>query len=510
MGGCGSKNALAGGLDDELAPFLEDVAPANVDPALERNIEDVEFVFFDLDDCLYQNGYVTERSLTDRIAQYTVEHLNVPRDIVFALYEEHGTTIRGLIEEKYLEGDQIVEALEAFHDVDLKDVKPQKGLREMIQSIQKKRYIFTASIRPHAERCLKLLGIDDLFEDIVDCYACEYYSKHSDVAFKTAMRIAGAEHAYQCMLLDDSLRNTTTAYHLGWKCGVVGKLDRHNKVKSPEFYDIFVDTVMELPEVAPSLFIASSDASDAGVRDDQDYQEVVVEEDQVDIEVDVEVPEPEVEVEVDLTALPGLDVHSYKRVVFVMGGPGSGKGTVSALLLEECDFHHISAGDLLRKAKSDPKNPHSAEIARVLAAGELVPAQIIINLIIEEIETCGRRNFLLDGFPRSIANFEEFMADDRVNEGMQVEGVLLVECPDEVLKERLLARNREDDTEEAIKKRISIFHTNTDGILAKVEEMGDGKIWTIDSNVTMEAMKEAALGVVSTHIPEVLKGLDEE
>ena len=67
------------------------------------------------------------------------------------------------------------------------------------------------------DEVLEILRVD--FEEVVEAHVCDYYSKHSDESFKTAMRIAGAEHAYQCMLLDDSIRNINTAEHLGWHTG---------------------------------------------------------------------------------------------------------------------------------------------------------------------------------------------------------------------------------------------------------------------------------------------------
>mmetsp|Transcript_28858 Transcript_28858/g.35523 ORF Transcript_28858/g.35523 Transcript_28858/m.35523 type:complete len:435 (-) Transcript_28858:231-1535(-) len=412
MGCKSSKAALRNGL--EVAVDVVDQVDATAVTAnakSSKNIEDVEFVFFDLDDTLYQNGYKTERMLTKRIGEVSERLFNLTEEVIFALYQEHGTTIRGLIDKDYVGISDIQEALLEFHDVDLSDVRPASGLREMIESVKKRRFIFTASIREHAERCLERLGIEDLFEDIIDAHACEYYSKHSDHAFKTAMQIAGAEHHFQCILLDDSMRNITTAHHLGWHTVCVGMKDRNGNEKFPEHSDFHIDTVLELPDIIPQLFAfgkaksepeGEDNVSVRSVDGDDEYPDTVSPEASPYFTVDVEV-EVDGLVELDMTHVD-VDVLEYLRVIFVVGGPGSGKGTLCARLTNSLNLHHISAGDLLRKAKNDSNNPHAEEIKETLAAGTLIPSHILVDLIVDEMKASGGRNFLLDGFPRSEDN----------------------------------------------------------------------------------------------------------
>ena len=90
-------------------------------------------------------------------------------------------------------------------------------------------------------------------------------------------------------------------------------------------------------------------------------------------------------------------------VVFVLGGPGSGKGTQSARLVSEYGFVHLSAGDLLREeVASGSKNGDM--IANMIKNGEIVPSVVTVNLLKGAIEKSGKDKFLVDGFPRNEEN----------------------------------------------------------------------------------------------------------
>jgi len=92
---------------------------------------------------------------------------------------------------------------------------------------------------------------------------------------------------------------------------------------------------------------------------------------------------------------------------------------------------------------------------------------------------------------------------ERVKEEIQLEGALVLECPDAVLKERLQNRGREDDHEEAITKRLEIFHKETKVVIDELEKQGDATIWPVNSNVPAEKVEEAAVGVLVSHLPEL-------
>jgi len=97
------------------------------------------------------------------------------------------------------------------------------------------------------------------------------------------------------------------------------------------------------------------------------------------------------------------------NVVFVIGGPGSGKGTMCELAEEQLGWAHLSTGELLR-AERDSHGPQAATIEKYIKAGELVPNSIVVTLLKDAMEqhtrSTGQTNFLLDGFPRSLNNME--------------------------------------------------------------------------------------------------------
>lgn len=102
------------------------------------------------------------------------------------------------------------------------------------------------------------------------------------------------------------------------------------------------------------------------------------------------------------------------RVVFVLGGPGSGKGTqCSRILKDHADFGHLSAGDLLREEAATPGSQYGQLITDIMKAGEIVPMHITIGLLRNAIlKQCdSKRVFLVDGFPRKLDQAHAFEDD---------------------------------------------------------------------------------------------------
>ncbi|KAL4585992.1 hypothetical protein LXL04_010621 [Taraxacum kok-saghyz] len=142
------------------------------------------------------------------------------------------------------------------------------------------------------------------------------------------------------------------------------------------------------------------------------------------------------------------------KVVFVLGGPGSGKGTQCANIVEHFGYTHLSAGDLLRaEIKSGSEN--GTMIQNMIKEGKIVPSEVTIKLLEKAILENENDKFLIDGFPR---NEENRAAFESVT-GITPEFVLFFDCPQEEMEKRLLGRNqgREDDNIETIRKRFKVF-----------------------------------------------------
>ena len=166
------------------------------------------------------------------------------------------------------------------------------------------------------------------------------------------------------------------------------------------------------------------------------------------------------------------------RVLFILGGPGAGKGTQSALMAENYPVVHLSVGQLLRDAQNDESSPHRALIQEALVAGRIVPVAISLSLLQTAMDQASQKYgpnilFLVDGFPRNDDNLQgwcEYMADVA-----SVWTTLVYQCPLKVLEDRILERartsGRSDDNVASVQKRFRTFEEQTLPIIRKLEEV---------------------------------------
>ncbi|KAI5969503.1 URA6 [Candida margitis] len=146
-------------------------------------------------------------------------------------------------------------------------------------------------------------------------------------------------------------------------------------------------------------------------------------------------------------------------VVFVLGGPGAGKGTQCDILVKERGFTHLSAGDLLRAEQIRKGSKYGELIAKCIKEGTIVPQEVTIELLknaIKQHYEQGQTKFLVDGFPRKMdqaLTFENTIAKSSLT--------IFFECPEQVMLQRLLERGktsgRADDNIESIRKRFKTF-----------------------------------------------------
>jgi pyrimidine 5'-nucleotidase len=221
-----------------------------------------QVVFFDCDDCLYFDDWHTANALTAKINAYCVEKVGLPPGHAYELYKQYGTALRGLLAEGHIENTP--EAIDAFledvHDLPISQLlQPDPKLRHILLQMDPSipKYIFTASVRHHAERCLKALGIADLFESshIIDVKSCNLETKHSPSSFRAAMDIAGVKNPESCVFLDDSVKNIEAARDIGWRSILVGKVGRDcGKPISSDHAELEIDRIHEIVSILPELF----------------------------------------------------------------------------------------------------------------------------------------------------------------------------------------------------------------------------------------------------------------
>uniref|UniRef100_A0A1B6KM82 UMP-CMP kinase n=1 Tax=Graphocephala atropunctata TaxID=36148 RepID=A0A1B6KM82_9HEMI len=148
------------------------------------------------------------------------------------------------------------------------------------------------------------------------------------------------------------------------------------------------------------------------------------------------------------------------KVIFVLGGPGAGKGTQCANIVKEFGFVHLSAGDLLREERSKPGTKYGELIEEHIRNGSIVPVEITCKLIELAMQNSGKQKFLIDGFPRNENNLEGW--NKEMSEKAELLFVLFFDCSKDTCVKRCLKRGadgsgRSDDNEESLKKRIETF-----------------------------------------------------
>jgi len=186
-------------------------------------------------------------------------------------------------------------------------------------------------------------------------------------------------------------------------------------------------------------------------------------------------------------------------VIFVLGGPGVGKGTQCANLVKDYGFKHLSAGDLLRAEQHREGSTYSALIQKHIKEGTVVPMEVTVKLLENAMtETLkekdaqaepgigwghGKGRFLVDGFPRKMdqaLKFDQTVCLSRAT--------LFFTCTEEVMLQRLLERGktsgREDDNVESIKKRFVTFHETSMPVVDHYKK--ENKVFEVDSTKTVD------------------------
>ncbi len=205
--------------------------------------------------------------------------------------------------------------------------------------------------------------------------------------------------------------------------------------------------------------------------------------------------------------------------IILIGPPGSGKGTQAKILEERHNMKQLSSGDMLRAAVSE-----GTEIGQkaksYMEAGELVPDDLVVEIVTDQIEKLGDKGFILDGFPRNVHQAEVL---DRMLEkrDRKIDRVLVVEVSDDMLVERIAGRytcaqcgegyhdkfktpaqegvcdkcgstefiRRPDDTPDTVRNRLAVYHEQTKPLVDYYKQQG--KVCVIDGEQPIEEVTKA-------------------
>ena len=178
--------------------------------------------------------------------------------------------------------------------------------------------------------------------------------------------------------------------------------------------------------------------------------------------------------------------------IIIFGPPGAGKGTQASFIADKYSVAHISTGDLLREAVKNQTD--TGVLAKAyMDKGELVPDSVVIELIKQKLENLENNRFMLDGFPRTVAQAEAL--DNMLREiSLELDAVIFLDVDDEEVVTRILKRQeiegRQDDSEDIVRNRLSVYkeqtsplrdYYDTKGILRKIE--GKGEIGEISERI---------------------------
>jgi pyrimidine 5'-nucleotidase len=182
-------------------------------------------LFFDLDETLYPTSSGLWSAIRERINTYMRERMGFPPEQIEVLREqffrEYGTTLRGLQANYTVD---IEDYLAFVHNVPLEThLHPDPELRAVIQALPVRKFIFTNADSVHANRVLDALGLQGLFDGILDVHTIAPYCKPMPESFELALQAAGSPDLRTCVLLDDQARVTHTARSLGFYTILVGK-----------------------------------------------------------------------------------------------------------------------------------------------------------------------------------------------------------------------------------------------------------------------------------------------
>ena len=186
--------------------------------------------------------------------------------------------------------------------------------------------------------------------------------------------------------------------------------------------------------------------------------------------------------------------------LILLGKPGAGKGTQAERLKEDFGLPYIGTGDLLRKHKHEGTEL-GREAQKYMDDGQLVPDDLVVQMILSEIEEKGRDGFLLDGYPRTIAQADA-LGEALDESGRRLTAALYIDADDETVIERLSGRRqckqghlyhvefnkpkldgmceldnsplyqRDDDKPEKVKKRLETYHRETEPLIDYYDERG--------------------------------------
>ena len=160
-------------------------------------------------------------------------------------------------------------------------------------------------------------------------------------------------------------------------------------------------------------------------------------------------------------------------IIIILGAPGAGKGTQAVRLAAAREVPHISTGDLFRQNLQEA-TAIGLKAKEYMDAGRLVPDGVVLDMLSERVAAADcRAGYLLDGFPRTVAQAEAL--DGRLDDSTELH-VVMLEVSDETIIQRIAGRRdagqRKDDAPEVVQERLRVYHGETEPVVRYYQEKG--------------------------------------
>jgi len=214
----------------------------------------IHTVFFDLDDTLYTKKTGVCEAVRGRISSYMTDVLHIPaeqaeKERTF-YFKEYGLTLKGLQCHYKVDPSHYLDYVHGGLELS-KHLTPDPVLRTMLHKMRKdiKKIVFSNADKPHCDRVMKALNIDDLFDGVLDYLQMVDNCKPTPKSYELAILLSGATDYSHCVFLDDSIGNLISAKEKGMTTVLVG-----SKISHPSI-DYCIDVVTDFERLFPELFV---------------------------------------------------------------------------------------------------------------------------------------------------------------------------------------------------------------------------------------------------------------
>ena len=168
-------------------------------------------------------------------------------------------------------------------------------------------------------------------------------------------------------------------------------------------------------------------------------------------------------------------INSRPQIIFIIGGPGVGKGTICKYLTSDFDnIASFSTGDILRNVIKEKKFDGWAQLETDMKDGKLIKSERVLFYLKEAILSSNKKIILIDGYPRNKENIEIW--DKIMNNFVDIKAVFFFDASHDIMIKRIHGRKdgRDDDKyDDIIKKRISIFEKETKPLIEIYNKRGN-------------------------------------